>query len=137
MILAQLGITETTLSPRERDALDREGYVVLHEVIDANWLERLRAAFERGCEKEGLASVVKESGTRHVNDLVNRDPVFEGVYTHPRLLAGAYHILHYCFGNFGSALTSRSCFVWRSLCAATNRIRSKASILPNSPLSTT
>jgi len=97
LILAQLGITETTLSPRERDALDREGYVVLHEVIDANWLERLRAAFERGCEKDGLASVVKESGTRHVNDLVNRDPVFEGIYTHPRVLAAAYHVLRDAF----------------------------------------
>ncbi len=96
-MLAQFGITETTLSPHERDALDRDGYVVLPEVIAANWLERLRAAFESGCEKDGHAPVVKESGTRHVNDLVNRDPVFEGVFTHPRVLAAVYHVLRDAF----------------------------------------
>lgn len=96
-MLAQLGITQTTLSPHEREALDREGYVLLPEVIDADWLERLRAAFESGCQKDGGASVVKESGTRHVNDLVNRDPAFEGVYTYPRVLAAVYHVLRDAF----------------------------------------
>lgn len=96
-ILAQFGITETTLSPHEREALDREGYVVLSDVIDADWLERLKAAFERGCEKDGGATVVKESGTRHLDDLVNRDPVFEGALTNSRVLAGVYHVLRDAF----------------------------------------
>lgn len=92
-VLAQCGVTQTTLSPHEREVLDREGYVVLPGVIDADWLARLRTAFESGCEKDGHAPVVKESGTRHVNDLVNRDAVFEGVYTHPRVLAGVHQVL--------------------------------------------
>ena len=96
-MLAQFGITEATLSPHERDALDRDGYVVLPSVIEAGWLERLRAAFETGCEKDGHAPVVKESGTRHVNDLANGDPVFQGVYTHPRVLAAVYHVLRDAF----------------------------------------
>jgi ectoine hydroxylase-related dioxygenase (phytanoyl-CoA dioxygenase family) len=96
-MLAQFGITQTTLSPHEREALDRDGYVVLPSVIDADWLARLRAAFESGCEKDGGSTVVKESGTRHLNNLVNRDPVFEGVYTHPRVLAAVYHVLRDAF----------------------------------------
>ena len=96
-MLAQFGITQTPLSPYEREALDREGYVVLPGVVDVDWLEQLRAAFESECEKDGRATVVKESGTRHLNDLVNRDPVFEGVYTHPRVLAGVHHILRDAF----------------------------------------
>lgn len=96
-MLAQFGITETTLSPHEREALDRDGCVVLPGVIDAGWLERLTVAFESGCEKDGHGSVVKESGTRHVNDLVNRDAVFEGVFTHPRVLAAVHHVLRDAF----------------------------------------
>ena len=96
-MLAQFDITQTPLSPHEREALDREGYVVLSGVVDVDWLEQLRAAFESGCEKDGGATVVKESGTRHLNDLVNRDPVFEGVYTHPRVLAAVHHILRDAF----------------------------------------
>ena len=96
-ILAQFGITETTLSPREREALDCDGYVVLRDIIDADWLSRLRAAFESGCQKDGGATVAKESGTRHLNDLVNRDPVFEGALTNSRVLAGVYHVLRDAF----------------------------------------
>jgi ectoine hydroxylase-related dioxygenase (phytanoyl-CoA dioxygenase family) len=66
-------------------------------VIDADWLERLRAAFESGCAEDVKGAVVKESGTRHVNDLVNRDPVFQGVYTHPRVLAAVHHVLRDAF----------------------------------------
>jgi ectoine hydroxylase-related dioxygenase (phytanoyl-CoA dioxygenase family) len=96
-MLAQFDITQTPLTPHEREALDRDGYVVLPGVIDADWLTRLRTAFESGCEKDGGATVVKESGTRHLNDLVNRDPVFEGAYTHPRVLAAVHHILRDAF----------------------------------------
>ncbi len=96
-ILREYGVTDTALSAREREALDRDGYVVLPGVIDADWLARLRAAFESGCQKDGGATVVKESGTRHLNDLVNRDAAFEGVFTHPRVLAGVYHVLRDAF----------------------------------------
>ena len=96
-VLAQCGATETTLSPHEREALDREGYVVMAGVIDPKWIERLRTAFESGCEKDGGNAVVKESGTRHVNDLVNCDSVFEGLLTHPRVLAAVHHVLRDAF----------------------------------------
>ena len=92
-VLRESGVTETTLSPRETEALDHDGYVVLPGVIDAGWLESLRAAFENGCRRNENAAVIKESGTRHINDLVNLDQVFESVYTHPRLLAAVHHVL--------------------------------------------
>lgn len=95
--LRESGVTGTSLAPREREALDRDGYIVLPGVIDPGWLERLRAAFESACQTDGNAPVVKDSGTRHINDLVNRDLVFEGVYTHPKLLAGVYHVLQCAF----------------------------------------
>lgn len=91
--LIEYGITESTLSQRERELLDREGYVVLPDLIDSDLLARLKAAFETECEKDGHAPVVKESGTRHANDLANHDPVFEVTYTHPRVLAAVFHVL--------------------------------------------
>lgn len=96
-ILEQYGVTETTLAPAEREALDQDGYVVLADVIDADWLERLRSAFERACGKEGKTAGIKESGTRHIDDLVNRDAAFDVVYTHPRILAAVYHVLRCSF----------------------------------------
>lgn len=93
--LDECGVTDLTLSATEKAALDRDGYVVFRDVVDANLLERLRAAFENACVTS--AGAVKESGTRHANDLVNQDQLFESVYTHPRLLAAVYHILQTAF----------------------------------------
>jgi ectoine hydroxylase-related dioxygenase (phytanoyl-CoA dioxygenase family) len=91
-ILAQCGVTGATLSQVERDALDRDGYFIAAGLTDAGWLESLRAGFESADEKEGHGPV-NDSGTRHINDLVNRDPVFIAVYTHPKILAAVYHVL--------------------------------------------
>ena len=90
-ILTEFGVTETTLAPREKEALDRDGYVVMPNVVDSSWLDRLRTAFENNAVQARPGS--RESGTRRLNDLVNADPVFEGIYSHPRLLAAVYHVL--------------------------------------------
>ena len=95
--LAQSGVTETTLALAEKDALDRDGYVVLAGVIDADWLGQLRSAFEKACGKDGKSAGIKDSGTRHIDDLVNRDPAFDGIYTQPRVLAAVYHVLRCAF----------------------------------------
>ena len=91
--LSEFGLTLDSISDHDREALDRDGYVVLPNVIDETLLNDLRAAFEAGCGKNGNSAVLKESGTRHVNDLANGDRVFEVVYTNPRVLAAVYHVL--------------------------------------------
>ena len=91
--LKACGVTQSSLEPEQKDALDRNGYVVLHGIIDVAWLEALRAGLENACAEERHTSQSKETGTRHANDLVNRDRVFEGVYTHPKILAAVYHVL--------------------------------------------
>jgi ectoine hydroxylase-related dioxygenase (phytanoyl-CoA dioxygenase family) len=94
--LRESGVTNSTLSSTEKESLDREGYVVFREVIDAVWLESLRTAFDEGCAKDSSAPVIpviKDSGTRHIDNLVSRGPVFERVFTHPRILAAVYHVL--------------------------------------------
>jgi len=90
--LRDRGISLERLSAEEMSALDGDGYVVMPRIIDSDWLADLRTAFEAGCEKSG-SPVVKESGTRHVDDLINRGPVFERAYTHPRVLSAIHHVL--------------------------------------------
>jgi len=103
--LQALGVTDGTLTPAERASLDTQGFVVLNSMIDPRWLAELRAVYERlMSEKYGpwhpnLSSGsatdfwFNESGTRRLADLVSEDPVFDAIYTHPRLLAAMQHIL--------------------------------------------
>lgn len=92
-ILSECGVTETTLALAEKEALDRDGYIVLTGAIDADWLERLRSAFEEACGNDRKSVGAEDSGTRHIDDLVNRSGPFDGVYTQPRVLAAVYHVL--------------------------------------------
>lgn len=94
--LTEFGVTKSTLSAAERQGLDREGYVIFRNVIDADWLKSLRAAFDDGSAKGSswpVNSVIKDSGTRHIDNLVSRGPVFERVYTHAQVLAAVWHVL--------------------------------------------
>ena len=92
-MIRDCGVTEETLSRSDKESLDRNGYVVFRDVIDVAWLEQLRSEFEKAAAKGSSALVVKDSGTRHIDNLVSRAPEFERVYTHPLLLAAVYHIL--------------------------------------------
>ncbi|MEM1211755.1 MAG: phytanoyl-CoA dioxygenase family protein [Planctomycetota bacterium] len=94
--LIDLGVSDATLTSQERQALDSDGYVVLEGVIDSAWLEGLRGTFEALYEREGASAgseVHQEAGTRRLSDLVNKDELFDRVYTHPRVLAAVAHVL--------------------------------------------
>lgn len=80
-----------------RESLDCDGYIVLSSLIDPDWLERLRTAFDREWEKNGSAQVVKVSGTRHIDKLVTRGEVFERVFTNSRILDVVWHVLQVPF----------------------------------------
>ena len=94
--LAQLGVTENTLSEAEKEALDRDGFLLLPGLIEPEWLEQLRQTYETLMAKEGALAgieVHQEAGTRRLSDLVNKGQVFDRIYTHPKVLAGVYHFL--------------------------------------------
>ena len=103
--LAALGVPDGQLSAAEKAALEEDGYLVLTHMLDPEWLDALRHAYERLMnEKYGKwqpeMTVNRESdfwnneaGTRRLADLVSEGAVFDGIYTHPRLLAAVAHIL--------------------------------------------
>lgn len=99
-LLLEFGVTTSTLSTIDKAALDREGFVIFRNVIDADWLESLRAACDAGFAKDSslpVNAVVTDRGTRHIDNLVTRGEVFERVYTHPLLLAAVWHVLQVPF----------------------------------------
>jgi hypothetical protein len=83
--LRRCGVTDRTLTRGEKVALDREGYLLLTGVMDDRWLARVRAAFDSALGQ----------GHRHGQHvhLACDDPVFDGIYTQPRVLAAVHHVL--------------------------------------------
>ncbi len=96
--LADLGLEQVELSPGQRTRLDEQGFLILEDMIDPSWLEKLRQAFEAICGREGEAAgkeVAQVEGVRRLADLVNKGEgeVFDGVYMQPLLLAAVWHVL--------------------------------------------
>ena len=98
-VLGERGVTEATLSPAEKESLDKLGYVVLPDVIDSGWLSQLRTAFERAFDQK-YTTDNRRSGTRQAGDLIQKDEAFDGVLTHPKILAAVYHVLQRSFKVF-------------------------------------
>ena len=94
--LAALGVRDDSLSTEEKALLDRQGFLVLPNVMSDDWRASLQAQFDELVAKEGAAAgheVHTEAGTKRLADLVNKSPSFDGVWTYPKLLACVHHIL--------------------------------------------
>jgi len=61
--------------------------------MSAEWLGKLRAAFETAMREAPQTNDKKQTGTRHVANLAGKDPVFEGVCNSAKVLATVRHIL--------------------------------------------
>lgn len=94
--LDNLGVTPDTLTDEERSKLDQEGYLCLGQLLTAEQVAAVNACVARLAEEEGDQAgmeVHQEKGSVRLSDLVNKDPIFEVVFTHPRVLAAAAHVL--------------------------------------------
>src|SRR5262249_33688767 len=94
--LAALGVTDDTLSQAEKDFVDREGYLPLPGILSAEQIARILQVTEDRIAIEGAEAgkeVHQEPGTTRLADLVNKDPIFEVCFTHPRVLAAISHVL--------------------------------------------
>ena len=84
------------LSETDQEFLDDNGYLILPNLIEPEWLQQLREMFEALCEAEGPAAgveVQQEAGARRLSDLVNKGVVFDRVYTDPKVLQAVYHVI--------------------------------------------
>ena len=71
----------------DRDALLRDGYVLLRGAIPSDWLDTLRATFDDGVLPSHAWPVPRGHGWRHA--LVDLDPTIQAVCRLPAVLAAA------------------------------------------------
>jgi len=103
-VLEILGVTENLLSLKERNFLDRNGYLNLGKILTDQQLSSIRNKIQKLLEQEGenAGSELmdsphirhpKESGADRLADLVNKGEEFDVFYTHPKILAAISHVL--------------------------------------------
>lgn len=94
--LSEFGVRDDTLTADERERLDRDGFLPLEGVLSPEQVdavnERLAAIAKAEGDQAGL-EVHQEVGTTRLADLVNKDPIFEVTFSHPRVLAAMRHVL--------------------------------------------
>lgn len=95
-VLHNSGVRDDTLTQDEKAFLSEKGYLSLGPVMTpaqvVTFSSRLKALWEMEGEKSGV-EVHQEEGALRLSDLINKDPIFDFCYTHPRLLAAIRHVL--------------------------------------------
>ena len=96
--LAELGVTEDTLSASEVAQLDERGYAYFENVLSPDQLEVIRARFDEieaaeGNEAGEEMARVKEAHVGRLANLVNKGECFKPCYTNPRILAAMAHVM--------------------------------------------
>ncbi len=94
--LRDLGVTADLLSADEKAQLDRDGFLPLPGILEPAEVDKFAARLEELSHAEGDNAgleVHQEEGTDRLADLVNKDPMYEVCFSHPRLLAAIHHVL--------------------------------------------
>lgn len=94
--LLALGVTDQTLNDEEKKKLDDDGFLPLPNILSAEQIAQITKRIDELIALEGNDAgkeVHQEAGTIRLSDLVNKDPLFEVCFTHPRVLAAISHVL--------------------------------------------
>lgn len=82
-----------SLTVKQSQQLDQAGYLLIPNLIQADWLKRLQIAFETLYQQNREAGSRKK-GTRHVEGWRQYDPeLIEPLYQHPLLQAAAQQVI--------------------------------------------
>lgn len=81
------------MTSRERDTLDRDGYVVFQEVLDARAVGALRREAMRVLEEVRRDPAVRIGETRHVDLPAGGDSPFAGAWAAPNVAEAIHHLL--------------------------------------------
>ena len=106
--LTELGVRDDVLTRAEKEQLDRDGFLPLEGILSVEEVSAINKRLAELTAAEGDRAgleVHQEKGTDRLADLVNKDPLFEVCFSHPRVLAAMHHVL----GEFRlSSLNSRA-----------------------------
>lgn len=107
--LNSLNVTDSILTSDEINQLDEQGYLPLHNVLTQDQIVAFRNRLNELTIAEGERAgteVHQEAGTNRLSNLINKDPMFDICYTHPRVLAAMNYVLKNDFKL--SSLNSRA-----------------------------
>ncbi|GAM61376.1 phytanoyl-CoA dioxygenase [Vibrio ishigakensis] len=88
------------LTPQMIDELETQGFTIIHNVVEKDWLAEMRRTIDMLVEREGDQLAIEhhqEETVTRVANLINKGTVWEKVWAHPTVLAACKHI-------FGGAL---------------------------------
>lgn len=94
--LQSLGVRDDTLSGDEKRRLDEDGFLLLSNMLSGAQVSAFATRLDELLDEEGDRAgieVHQEEGTARLANLVDKDPMFEICFTHPRLLAAMTHVL--------------------------------------------
>lgn len=94
--LKELGVTDNTLTSDEKAQLDRDGFLVVPNVLSADQIALARRRLDLLSELEGADAgkeVHQEAGTARLSNLVDKGNFFSVFFTTPKVLAGIAHVL--------------------------------------------
>jgi ectoine hydroxylase-related dioxygenase (phytanoyl-CoA dioxygenase family) len=94
--LDSLGADINLLSAQQRLDLDKNGYILIEDLIDPLWVESLKIRFDEIKEEEGELAARehhKEVGAPRLANLVNKGTVWEKVWSHPFVLSACRYLM--------------------------------------------
>jgi hypothetical protein len=98
--IGELGAGAATVSVEELDRFDADGYLLLPSLLSSEQVDRIRQRLDELYEMEGAAAGIEvrskygltpEHGVTTLANLVNKGSCFDVLWTHPKLLAAAFH----------------------------------------------
>lgn len=95
-MLTALGVSGSLLTSEQRASLGREGYVIVPDFIEDQWLEELRVAFDWRIEVEGKragSEFKPEEGAARLANCVNKGEVFLRAVFTPWVLSVGAHVI--------------------------------------------
>ena len=93
--LSAFSVTSDTLSDSEKRQLDEQGYLPLPGVMKPAQVRAIRERVKQLIVEEGEdagSEFGQEKGAVRLANLVDKDPLFEICFTHPRVLAAMNHV---------------------------------------------
>ena len=94
--LLESGVRDDTLSVKEKDFLDLNGYLPLGKILTPEQIAPMIRRLDELAELEGEDAgkeLHQEGGTIRVSNLVNKGVMFEIGFSHPRVLAAIRHVI--------------------------------------------
>lgn len=94
--LRELGVTPSTLSPRQKQQLDENGFLIVENVLSSAECKSMGETFERlhAAEKgQGGHEVHVEPGARRLSNIFNKTDAFDKCLWIPEVLAASAYLL--------------------------------------------